>query len=302
MFEQMSASLSRENVVSFVKINNDNQTDIVKEYAVTSLPTFLFFRDGEVIEKVQGVDIAKLHAVLGRLDTEVKNLGLDGGNVSGSGIATAGPWNGAEIPRGYSDITNQIEVRNCELLNADDEAGPVKVLFENTRPSALDGKGKASSTKDWVQSGADDQLLLYIPFQSVVKLHTLQVNHLYPYHLICTNGIQLTSLPSTDDDDAPARPGTIHLYINRPQSMDFSEADDTEPTQVIELTDADWNSDGTTNVGLRFVKFQKTNSVIIYVQKGDGEAETVRLDRVKLIGESGPKREMGALQKVGDDE
>lgn len=84
--------------------------------------------------------------------------------------------------------------------------------------------------------------------------------------------------------------------------MDFSEADDTEPTQVIELSDSDWNEDGTANVSLRFVKFQKTNSVIIYVQQGDGEAETVRLDRVKLIGEAGPKREMGTLQKVGDDE
>ena len=99
-----------------------------------------------------------------------------------------------------------------------------------------------------------------------------------------------------------SRPSVIHLYINRPQNMDFSEADDTEPTQAITLTDKDWNAEGTANISLRFVKFQKTTTIIIYVQKGDGEAEAVRLDRVKLIGEAGTKREMGSLQKVGDEE
>lgn len=82
--------------------------------------------------------------------------------------------------------------------------------------------------------------------------------------------------------------------------MDFSEADDSEPTQVIELGPEDWNKDGTANVPLRFVKFQKTNTIIVYVQQGDGEAETVRIDRIRLVGEAGAKREMGKLQKPGD--
>jgi hypothetical protein len=38
------------------------------------------------------------------------------------------------------------------------------------------------------------------------------------------------------------------------------------------------------------------------VQKGDGEAETVRIDRIKLIGEAGAKRDMGKLQKMDDEE
>lgn len=84
--------------------------------------------------------------------------------------------------------------------------------------------------------------------------------------------------------------------------MDFGEADDTEPTQVIELGPEDWNEEGTANVSLRFVKFQRTSTIVVYVQQGDGEAETVRLDRVKVIGEAGAKREMGKLQKVGEDE
>ncbi|KAK7416308.1 Thioredoxin-like protein 1 [Neonectria magnoliae] len=279
-YETLSESLSIPNAVTFVKINSDDQSDISKEYSVSALPTFLVFRDAKVIEKVQGADPRKLQAVIQKLATEVESLGESSGSGSG------GQWKGAEIPRGYSDITDQIEVKGCELLNADEEFGPVKVLFESSKPGALD-KGKAkASTKDFVQSGADDQLLLYIPLQGIVKVHT----------------IQITSLPPQDEDDAPMRPAIIHIYINRPQNLDFSEADDTEPTQIIELSAEDWNADGTANLSLRFVKFQKTSSLILYVQQGDGDGETVRLDRVKLIGEAGTKREMGQLQKIGEDE
>lgn len=84
--------------------------------------------------------------------------------------------------------------------------------------------------------------------------------------------------------------------------MDFSEADDTEPTQTIQLSAKDWNAEGTASVGLRFVKFQRTTTLIVYVQKGNEGAESVRLDRIRLIGEAGAKREMGKLQKVGADE
>lgn len=133
---------------------------------MTVVPTFVIFRDAKVLKKVQGANPRELQAVLAKLVTELESV------VDSSG-GSSSTWSGAAIPRGYSDITDQIEVRNCELLNAAEDAGPVKVLFESSKPSALD-KGKGTS-KDWVQSGADDQLLLFIPFQSTIKLHTLQV-------------------------------------------------------------------------------------------------------------------------------
>lgn len=74
-----------------------------------------------------------------------------------------------------------------------------------------------------------------------------------------------------------------------------------EPTQAITLSSSDWNADGTASISLRFVKFQKTSTITLFVQKADGDAESVRLDRLKLIGEAGVKREMGKLQKAGDD-
>lgn len=169
LYETLSRSLSRPNAVTFVKINSDTHQDLARQYSVSALPTFVLFRDGTVSQKVQGADPRQLKSVVETLVSEIDSLGEASGSNGGSG----GPWTGAEIPRGYSDITDQIEPKGSELLNADDDAGPVKVLFESTKPSALD-KGKGSS-KDWVQSGSDDQLLLFIPFQGAVKLHTLQV-------------------------------------------------------------------------------------------------------------------------------
>ncbi|KAG5919985.1 hypothetical protein E4U42_006350 [Claviceps africana] len=278
VYEALAHALSRPNAVTFVKVDTDTQNELSAEYQVAVMPTFILFQDGEVLQKVKGADPDQLRRVIQKLVTEVDSLGE--GSGSGDG---AGNWFGGEIPRGYSDITDQIEGRNCELLNAEEGAGSVAVLFGSGKPAALvDGKGSA---KDFVQSGADDQLLLFVPFQGSVKLHTLQI----------------TSLPEAGQD-AISRPEVLHLYINRPQNMDFDEADDAEPTQVITLGPEDWNAEGTANIGLRFVKFQKTTTLIVYVQKGTDGADAVRLDRIRFIGDAGTKREMGTLQKVGDDE
>lgn len=165
VYEQLSKSLSVPNRVTFVKVNSDNLSEVAAEYGVSALPTFIVFRDGKVDEKVQGANPTKLKSIVEKLASESQSLG------EGSGSSGGGDWLGAELPRGYGDITDQIEIRNCEVLNADEEAGPAKVLFESSKPKGFD---KKSTSKDYVQSSADDQLLLFIPFQGTVKLHTLQ--------------------------------------------------------------------------------------------------------------------------------
>ncbi|KAF5235800.1 hypothetical protein FANTH_11497 [Fusarium anthophilum] len=283
IYERFAKDVAQPNLITLVKVNSDNQPELSQEYKITNPPTFIVFADGKQVDQVQGADPQKLKDTLMKIPALATSLNEKTAREN-AGSASDGPsWKGMEAPRGYNDITDQIELRDLEVLNADESAGTVRVLFDGSRPSGL-GNGKGTS-KDYVQSGADDQLLLYIPFQSIVKLHTLQ----------------LTSLPPKDDEDV-MRPGNIHLYINRTHNLDFNEADDTEPTQAIEISPEDWNEEGTVSLSLRYVKFQKTSSLVIYVQQGEGDGETVRLDRVRLIGEAGAKREMGKLQKVGEDE
>jgi len=133
------------------------------------MPTFILFQDGKEINRVVGAEPKKLQEMLKKLE---EAAGTSDNEPSGSSGLMG--WRGAAVPRGYSDVTNQVELRGCSLLNADeDEAGPVRVLFDDYKPSTLDNP--SSTRKDWVVSGADDQLLLFMPFQSVVKAHTIQV-------------------------------------------------------------------------------------------------------------------------------
>ncbi|KAL1877341.1 hypothetical protein VTK73DRAFT_8714 [Phialemonium thermophilum] len=281
IYEQLSQRLSRPNAITFVKIDTEAHKDIAQAYQITALPTFIVFRDGQIVEKSQGADPRRLQAVVKKLAAEVRSV--QDGTVGGSSSDSSGSWLGAELPRGYGDVTNQIEVQRCELLNVDTNAGSVRVLFDTSKPSALTGKGGA--TKDWVESDTDEQLMLFIPFQSMIKLHTLQI----------------TSLPPSDGEDAPMRPRTIKLFSNKPHNLGFDEADDMIATQVIELSEDNWNKDGTANVPLRYVKFQNINSLVLFVVDGDGDGDKVRLDRLRLIGEAGEKREMGKLEKIGDE-
>jgi len=130
--------------------------------------------------------------------------------------------------------------------------------------------------------------MLFIPFQSTLKVHSLH----------------LTSLPpSADEDDATLRPKTLKVYKNRAQILGFDEADDSKATQEIELSSRDWDpKTGTAKVELRFVNFQNVTSLVIFVIDGDGNGDKTRLDRIRIIGETGEKRDPGKLEKVGEDE
>lgn len=182
-------------------------------------------------------------------------------------------------------------MRGLDLLNSDSQFGNARTLFDSSKPSSLDnGKGKSKandveSGKDWVESDTDEQLMLFLPFMSTLKVHTLHI----------------TSLPPKDDDDAPMRPKTIQVYTNRAHVLGFDEAEDLPATQSITLGPRDWDEKtGTAKIDLRFVKFQQVTSLVIFVVDGEGSSDKVRVDRLRIIGETGEKRD-GKIEKLGDD-
>ena len=131
--------------------------------------------------------------------------------------------------------------------------------------------------------------MLYVPFQSTLKIHSLHI----------------TSIQSTDEDDAdaPRRPAEIKIYTNRSHVLGFEEAEDAVPTQETALTLKDWDArTNTAKIELRYVKFQNITSLVIFVAAAENNAEKTRIDRIKIIGESGEKRDPGKLEKIGDDE
>ncbi|RMZ91675.1 hypothetical protein DV736_g1093, partial [Chaetothyriales sp. CBS 134916] len=293
IYEQLSAQLSRSGKITFTKINTDQQEELARAYGVTALPTFMIFKNARRIELIQGADPRKLSDAVKKLADEANRLGGDDG---GEGASTGNGWLGASLPRGYNDVSSQVDVTGLELLNWDSSYGNARTLFQGSKPKG-EWRGHSAATarltkhagkrSDAVESDTDEQLMLYLPFQSTLKVHSIHLTSLL--------------LPS-DDDDAPSRPKLIKLYTNRPQILSFDDADATQPVQEITLSEKDWDPEtNTAKLELRFVKFQNVSSLVLFVVESEGSNEKVRIDRIRIIGESGEKRD-GKIEKIGSDD
>jgi hypothetical protein len=309
MYEQLATQLSQPNSITFTKVDTERQTQIAQKYKITALPTFIVFKSGQVETRVEGARLPELLAAIRKLAEEAKSTGESGSNsMSSSGIggsSNSNVWRGADGPRNYVDVTDQIEKKGLDLLNCDTEFGAAQTLFDPSKPSALDsaasgkgkGKGKAEDgeehKRDWVESDTDEQLMLYIPFNSSLKVHTI--------HL--TSFAAPSAGRDEDDKEDPERPRTIQLYTNRAHNLGFEEAEGIPPTQTIELKPEDWDQKtGTARLELRFVKFQNVTSLVIFIVSSEDAGEKVRLDRIRIFGETGEKRQMGKLEKAGEED
>ena len=289
LYEQLSAQFSQTGKITFVKVDTEKSQEISLKYGVSALPTFIIFRENQVHTSCRGADAKKLSEMVKKVAAEV-DLGGSGGDGERNDIGSR--WLGSDLPRGYSDVTDEVDIQGLDLLNANSALGGARALFDDGRPSALDGKertGAESSKNDWVESDTDEQLMLFVPFRATVKIHTFQIT-------------SLNQSLTQSQVEPPMRPRTIQIYSNRSHVLGFEEAEDISPTQKITLQAEDWDQKtGTAKVDLRFVKFQNVTSLVLFVVDGDGNRDTVRIDRLRIIGETGEKRELGKLEKVGDN-
>ncbi|EFQ99654.1 thiol-disulfide exchange intermediate [Nannizzia gypsea CBS 118893] len=287
VFEGLAGQHSSEKV-KFAKVNVDNQQEIAGLFTVTAMPTFIVYKDGEILRRIKGAGKEALtNAVMAGVRA-ANGEAVEAPEESGSSESSA--WLGAPAPRTYQNITDEVEVKGIDMLNRDDEAGPARSLFDSQIPGTLaaanaKGKAKEPTEPDWVLSDTDEQLIVFIPFQSSTKIHSLQITSLPPY--------------SDDEEDAPMRPRTIKLFTNHTHIIGFEDADDTKPVQTCEISPKDWDpKTGTATVELRYVMFQGVSSLNVYFVDGDGDGEKIRVDRLRIFGEAGEKRE-GVIEKVG---
>ena len=74
-------------------------------------------------------------------------------------------------------------------------------------------------------------------------------------------------------------------------------------TRIFELKERHWDDKtGTAQLQLRIVEFQNINSSVMLLVPGEGTSDRVRLDRMRIKGRSGVKKEPVRLQRADEDE
>jgi hypothetical protein len=175
---------------------------------------------------------------------------------------------GIQPSQTIADLSQEIDESKCDCLNQDDKHN-VKQLLLNIKS----GDNNKPNSNYYLESSADEQLLLYIAFKNKVNIRSI-------------------AIWAPPDEHCP---NNIKLYINR-SNVDFNDVDDVKPTEVIHLNQED-APNGKVHQ-LKFVNFRNVVSLLLFVADNHG-AETSILQKIRLLGTVTTDRSGEQLQKVG---
>jgi len=216
--------------VAFVKVDTDRCADIAQKYNVRTTPTFIFIKEGSVVNTVLGPDKDGLRSGV--------NEHAPGGSSSGE-----------------SSKVSLLEYLDRPQVNCLNESS------EHTLKSILSGT-TANTTAAYVESDADEQLLMNIPFNQAVR-------------------VQAISIKAGELAHAPK---LIKIAVNNPHIGfdDIESANEPQVAQVLELTE-EQVTDGSP-IPLRFVRFQAVSSLHIFVASNHGGEDETRINAIDVLG------------------
>ncbi|KAK7269215.1 hypothetical protein RIF29_21933 [Crotalaria pallida] len=167
------------------------------------------------------------------------------------------------IPKGQVDLLDFIDWSSVECLNQSST---------HSLPNALK-QGYREDDGLHLESDADEQLLLYIPFTQVIKLYSIAIYG--------------------PDDEGPK---TVKLFSNR-EHMGFSNVNDFPPNDVAVLSPENLKGKP---VLLKYVKFQNVRSLTIFVEDNQTGSELTKVQKILLYGSTVETTDMKSLKKIED--
>lgn len=159
-----------------------------------------------------------------------------------------------------ANLNGYISLDNMACLNADNDTS-MKSIFE--------------SDHGLLRSDADEQLLMLIPFTEKVKIKSLAFR--------------------SHPRDGESSPAIVKLFVNQP-NLDFSDCEDATPSQVLKLGEEDTKG---TPIPLKFVKFQKVQTLTVFIESNQDDEDVTSLSNLTIIGCPIAGTNMKELKKMG---
>eukprot|EP01135_Chromosphaera_perkinsii_P009807 Nk52_evm1s1906 gene=Nk52_evmTU1s1906 len=230
--------------VLFLKVDVDKNEVAAAHQNVSKLPTFIFYKNQVKVGEVSGANKEGIEEIIRK---------FKGGD---------GDAEGAGLVPGHMNLSELVDKRQLNCLNESCDHTAVSILNED---------------QQFLESDCDEQLLISIPFNQPVKIHSLVFT-------------------CTDTDFAPKE---ILIFTNRQGSLDFGQAESEPPTQTIELTKE--HLDGKTPLGLRFVKFQNCQDISIFVKSNQGDEDVTRINTLHVYGSPLSATNMNEFKRVAGE-
>ncbi|KAH6794243.1 PITH domain protein [Perilla frutescens var. hirtella] len=165
--------------------------------------------------------------------------------------------------RNQVDLLEFIDWSSVECLNQNSSHSLPNALKQGYRED--DGLN--------LESDADEQLLIYIPFNQVVRLHSIVIKG--------------------PEEDGPK---TVKLFANR-QHMGFSNVDDFPPSDIAVLTEDNLKGKP---VIVKYVKFQNVRSLTIFIEDNQSGSEISKVQKIALYGTTVETTDMKGLKKIDE--
>lgn len=128
-------------------------SSLIKNYQVTAMPTFVFFRARTQIDRIQGANPSVLEAKIAELAGPAGSSSATDSGAGGSGsIKSYGP---------HVELNTFIAKSGCECSNESDDH-PLAHCLENNQQTYL-------------ESDCDEQLIISIAFSQPIKLHSIKI-------------------------------------------------------------------------------------------------------------------------------
>lgn len=216
---------------SILKIDLDTCKIVARQFQVTSVPTFIFIKKGATLDKFSGADPNRLKDAVQKHQT--------------TAIPSASDENAIPGAPGHSDLVEFVAKNTIECLNQSRHHTITGLLDDNEL---------------FLESDADEQLIISVSFNQPVKIHSL--NFVAPL-----------------DGRGPKK---VRIFANSTSVPDFSDCEEMNCTQELTLSNNDFKRKSLSN--LFYVKFQNINNIVIFVESNQNDRETTVLNYLQFIG------------------